>query len=177
MRHPYPALALAAALAPAVAIAQQPDAPGSDTPQVVARLFDCRAVEDDEARLACFDREVDAVIEAQAKKDLVIADREQVKQTRRGLFGFTLPRIGLFGGDDEEDEVKEIIATIARAREMRNGRYVFELEDGARWMQSDNFTILRTPKAGDSLAIKRAALGSYMAKINGGRAFRVKRVD
>ena len=104
--------------------------------------------------------------------------REQVREARRGLFGLTLPRIKLFDDDgDEGDEIAEIESTIKSARTIRSGKWVISLEDGAVWLQTDYpRSSMRDPKSGDSITIKRAALGSYMAKVNGGRAFKVKRV-
>jgi hypothetical protein len=108
----------------------------------------------------------------------VIADREQIKETKKGLFGFTLTKIGIFGGgEDDEDEVSSVTMAIASQRQMANGRYIFTMVDGARWMQTDNTTVLREPQSGDEVEIKKASMGSYMAKIKGSRAFRVRRVD
>jgi hypothetical protein len=172
-------LAMIAAVAfwPAAAVAQEAVSDPGKTPEVVERLFDCRTIEDSGERLACFDREIDSVLKAQESKELVITDREQIKETRRGLFGFSLPKIGLFGGEDDDDEVNEIVAKISEARRTRNGRYMIVLEDGARWMQSDNTTVLRDIEPGEEITIKTAAFGSYMAKVGGRRAFRIKRMN
>ncbi|VAV87852.1 hypothetical protein MNBD_ALPHA04-649, partial [hydrothermal vent metagenome] len=35
---------------------------------------------------------------------------------------------------------------------------------------------MRSPKVGASIVIERGSLGSYVAKVNDGRAFKVKRV-
>lgn len=155
--------------------------PGANTGrELVADMFECRAISNPEERLACFDREVNRVYEAQESKELVIADREQIKQTRKGLFGFTLPKIGLFAGSDDDDEtekVSEITAVLASARPMRNGRYLLTLQDGSRWQQVDKVKVLGKPSAGDEVVLKRGALGSYFAKIGKRRAIRVKRID
>lgn len=171
-------LAIVVSSVPAVALGQSNAGDNQDNPDVVQKLFDCRSIEVAEERLACFDREIDIVFKARESKEIVITDREQIKETRRGLFGFTLPKIGLFGGgDDKDDEVNEIIAKVAVARQQRNGRYLITLEDGARWAQTDNTPVLRDIDAGETIVIKTAALGSYMAKVGSRRAFRVKRVD
>ena len=115
---------------------------------------------------------------AQSSNQVVIADREQVREARRGLFGLTLPRIKLFDGDgDEGDEISEIDGVVQSARKLRSGKWLVRLEDGAVWQQTEPpRSSQRDPKAGDSIVIKRAALGSYMAKINDGRGFKVMRV-
>lgn len=162
---------------PAAAFAQDAPPDPGETPEVVERLFDCRTIEDSGERLACFDREIDSVLKAQESKEIVITDREQIKKTRRGLFGFTLPKIGLFGGDDDDNEVNEIVTKISKASRTPNGRYMIVLEDGASWMQSDNTRVLRNIEPGEEITIKTAAFGSYMAKVGGRRAFRIKRMN
>ncbi|MDJ0643063.1 MAG: hypothetical protein QNJ15_09610 [Erythrobacter sp.] len=158
--------------------AQSDPAEEIDTPEVVGKLFECRAITDPEARLACFDREVADVYEAQQSRDLVIADREKVAEAKRGLFGLRLPKIRLFGGGDEEDEeVNQITATLTQARRLSNGRFVFELEDGARWMQTEDSIGRKRFKAGDTIVIKRAALGSFKARVNDKNAGRVRRLN
>ncbi len=151
----------------------------TDTPAIVEELFACREIAEADARLACFDREITKVYEAQNSRQLVIADREQVRETKKGLFGFTLPKLGIFGNSDEDKEetIREITSTISSIRRMGNGRYLLVLETGARWMQTDSTPVLGSPREGDEVIIKRAAMGSYMAKIEGRRAMRVRRVD
>jgi len=173
------AMVVAILASSSVALAQSDEVEIAGAPQVIEQLFGCRQIEDPEARLACFDREVDRVYQARESKDLVIADREQMKETRKGLFGFTLPKIGIFGGgdDDKEEEISEITTTITSFGRMSNGRAIFTVEGGARWMQTDNIPVLGSPDAGDSVVIETAAMGSYKAKIGKKRAIRVKRVD
>lgn len=148
-----------------------------ETPAVVDKLFQCREITDAEARLACFDREVNAVYEARESRELVIADREEVKEARRGLFGLKLPKIKLFGGGGDDEDVNEITATLARATKLDNGRHIFELEDGARWIETESVSGFRKFKAGDTIVISTAAMGSFKAKVNGKRAARVRRLN
>lgn len=170
-------LLVVASFAPGVALGQSNVSDRQDNPEVIEKLFDCRSIADANERLACFDREVDIVFTARESNEIVITDREQIKETRRGLFGFNLPKIGLFGGGDDDDEVNEVMATVAEARQQRNGRYLIVLSDGARWIQTDSTAVLRDIDSGETIVIKTAAFGSYLAKVGSRRAFRVKRVD
>ena len=73
------------------------------------RLLNCRSIQDSAQRLACFDRETAAVDQAIASAEMVLIDKQPATQTKRALFGFSIPDFGgLFGGGD--DEVKEIRA-------------------------------------------------------------------
>lgn len=146
-------------------------------PEVVERVFQCRIVEEAAERLACFDRETALMEEAEQSDNLIIADKEQVQEARRGLFGLKVPKLKLFGGGDDKDEISEIETTVASARRNGLGKMILVLEDGARWIQTGSASVSADPDKGDSVTIRSGSLGSYFAKVNGGRPFRVKRIN
>jgi hypothetical protein len=153
-----------------------PSVPPVERPEAFEALVKCRAITEDAARLRCFDQATAALQQAAEKRDIVIVDRAQVRQTRRTLFGLELPRLALFGGGDEKgEEVSELDGIIASARDAGNGRWLVHLEDGSTWLQVDDNVIAVWPKAGQKVLIKRAALGSYMMRVNGQPGVRVKR--
>jgi len=161
-----------------LAAAQDRAVAAGEKPEIIERLFDCRKIDNPTERLACFDREVAAVEQAEESNDIVIADREGMQEARRGLFGFILPNVKLFGGGEEGvEDIDEIEAVIASAGRTRSGKMLITLEDGARWVQTDNTPVLGTIDPGDTVTIEKAALGSYKAKIGRKRAFRVKRLN
>lgn len=147
-------------------------------PKIFQDVVDCRKIEADAERLACYDNKVASLETAQQSKQLYIADKEEVKKSRRGLFGLPLPDLGIFGGDDEdekdEDVIKQIEAVIKSVRSSSTG-YVFTLEDGAIWGQTEDRYPGITPKPGQKILIKRGAMGSYMGSIEGRPSFRIKR--
>lgn len=144
--------------------------------RVVTQVVDCRAISESAQRLACFDTTVAALAQAQAAKELVVVSKEDVREARRGLFGFTLPKLRLFGGEDDQDnDVKEISATVASASQSRTGGWVFNLTDNGTWQQTDD-GFIGTPSPGDTVVIRRAAFGSYFAKLNDRPGFRIKRL-
>lgn len=167
--------ATAAAAAEKTEKAQQPRA------TALVRVVECRTLTEPEERLACYDREVAALDSAEANKQVMVVDKEQVRKTRRSLFGLQLPDLGIFGGngetgDDDAEEVSRLEAKIKSASQSRYGQWSFELEDGARWTQTDDHQLGVEPKPGQMIVIKRAALGSYMASVNGQRSFRIQRI-
>ena len=173
MRHILFAAAVALC---AAAPASAQDAP-AEHPQALREVIGCRAVADSAERLACYDREVAEFETAATSRELVVMDREQVRETRRGLFGFSLPSIKLFGGgSDEEEDISELETTIASAGRTRDGKWLMTIEDGAVWQQTDGTDLFGEPARGSSIVIRRGALGSYMARIDGQRAIRVMRV-
>lgn len=156
------------------------EGPETDKGGAAQPLFACRAIEDDQMRLECYDREAGALQEAQETKKVVIVDQEVLKKTRRDLFGFSLPRLALFDqdGDDSQDEqITEIVDTIASYRLDPTGKALITLSNGARWVQTDNQPVLGEPKTGDPITIEQAAMGSFKAKIGSRRAIRVKRFN
>ncbi len=177
------ALACSAALLtalPASALAKD-DGENTPPPAIFQDVIDCQKVTDTTARLSCYDQKVSTLAAAQESREVVIADREQIKEARRGLFGFSLPKIRLFGGGsddkDKEERIQELQTTITSAREFGYGKWLLTLEEGGRWQQTDSIRLNAEPRSGDTILIKTAAMGSYLASINGQRSIRVKRVE
>ena len=148
-------------------------------PPVVQKIYDCRAIADPAARLACFDAGVAELAVADERRDVTMATREDIRQARRGLFGLTLPRIGLFSGGDKDgadaEDIKEVDTVIEDVRPLRQGGWSFTVDGGVRWSQTDQQTMFRDPKPGMKVKIRRAAMGSFFANVDGQRAIRVKR--
>lgn len=147
-------------------------------PAVFEKLLGCRSVKDSAARLACFDKQVAEMDAAARNAELVVVDRGEIRNTRKSLFGLTLPSLGIFGNSEaERREAKaftEIESTIRSAR-ISGYRWSVILEDGARWVQIDSKSLARDPKAGQQIRIRKAALGSFFANIDGQTAIRMRR--
>jgi len=144
-------------------------------PEPFKKLIDCRAITQPAERLACFDREIASVMAAEARNEIVVFDREQVRKTQRSLFGLSIPNFKIFG-DDSPDSEKEIESTIKRVWTHTNGKWGFELADGARWVQIDSRELVFDPEPGQPIRIRRAALGSYLANVDKQVAIRVGRI-
>jgi hypothetical protein len=171
----YPPAAVVLILAVAAPVAAQEEEPPRSA--ALSRLVDCRGIAAAEERLACYDREVAALDAAETRKDVVVVDREQLRKTRRTLFGLTLPNLSIFGDDSPDEEgVQQITAKIKSVSRMPRGEWVFELEDGARWVQTDSRELPIWPKPGHEIAIRKAAFGSYLANVNDQIAIRVERL-
>ena len=111
-----------------------------------------------------------------------VVDREEVRQTRRKLFGFSLPDLGIFGGKDDKDDPKQaeefttLQTTIAGVRTI-NGKYVLTTAEGAQWQLDEMPARLMKPKVGQPLEIKAGALSSYFLRINGQGGVKGRRVQ
>lgn len=171
----FSGLAAAGLLVVAPASAKVQPLASAPPPKIFADVVQCRAIADAAERLACFDRAVGALATAQQNKDLFIADKEAVQDARRGLFGFNLPKMNLFTDDDMERDVKSIESTITATVQGQKG-YIFTLQDGARWMQTDG-AYMDKPKVGSKIRIRRAAFGSYFGAIESNPGVRVERLN
>lgn len=118
---------------------------------------------------------------AAERDEVVVLDKTELNKTRRSLFGFTLPKLPFLTGNNDNQDTKEaeefnqIEAKIATVRSAGNGIWQITLEDGAQWITTEA-TTGRQPKAGQMIEIRRATMGSFMGKVEGGRAVRMKRV-
>lgn len=162
-----------AVLASAGAAAKQPKETPPPPPQV-NELLACRGIADAGQRLACYDKTAATIGEAVAKEELVVFDRESVQKTKRGLFGFSIPNLGIFG---DESEINQVEGTIAGYGHNADGGYIFRLEDGSRWSQQDGKPIAIPPRNGDKVVVKRGALGSYILSLAKQPGVKVKRIN
>ena len=140
------AIAVAALTLPVAAI-------GENTPAVVTAVYQCRALSDDAARLACFDK--------------AAADLEQAQNARTLSFGDedAFPR---FEGAELKSKIEAVSANQA-------GRYVITLADGTRWVQTEWTKFIFDPKAGDSIVLRKGLTGNYRASTRG-TAFQVRQI-
>jgi hypothetical protein len=142
------------------------------------KLFDdvvaCKSIEDAGQRLACYDEKVAALDAAQKSEDIVVTDRAAIKEAKRGLFGFDVPKIKIFGGGEDVEEIEAVVATVAASR---TGLLTISLEDGARWQQVDTKALNTEPRPGAKARIRKASMGSYFVTFNGGPAIRMKRLN
>jgi hypothetical protein len=150
-----------------------------EQPALFEALVRCRALTDSAARLQCFDEAAAALDQAAQRRDIVVVDRGQVRESRRRLFGLALPRLPIFGGDDDSrpdpEEITQLEGTVARASQDGYGHWVVRLQDNSLWVQVDDNRLALGPRPGQPVLIRRAALGSFVMRVNGQPGIRVQR--
>jgi hypothetical protein len=169
------AVAALAALVPASAPAK-PKAQDARSNALIQALSACRGVTDEKARLDCYDQASARLAEAVDKKELVVLDRQEIQETRRSLFGFSVPNIPLFRGESGGDDGK-LETTIAGASRLEGGKWQIRLQDGAIWQTSETRLNLSDPRPGQKIVIQRGTLGNYFLRIDGQRGIRGRRVS
>ena len=170
--------ALAAALF-VTATAAQAQEPRPQSALVQA-LDACRAVKADPQRLACYDAAAGRLAEAQSKGEVVVVDKEQVRQARREAFGFNLPSLnilGRFGGQAdaaEEEDIARAAYEVKSASEA-GGRWTLVMADGSVWRQTDNTVGYMRVRPGSKAEVKKGMLGAYFMTIDNHKAIKVER--
>jgi len=138
-------------------------------------VLDCRATTDAAARLTCFDAAASSLDQAETKGDIVVIDREQASTARKQAFGFELPSLDIFDKVMPKEDLDRVTVTLKDAYRGKDGKWVMVLEDGAVWRQIDAETPFNAPRAGSTVKIRRAALGSFFLNIDGQTAIRAQR--
>lgn len=167
--------AMAVAALTATAAPAAPKARDARSNALISALSDCRGIADEKARLACYDEASARLAAAVESKDLLVMDRQEIRETRRSLFGFGVPNIPLFRGEAGSDDGK-LETTIASARPLAMGMWQIRLPDGAIWQTNEGRLGLADPKPGQKIIIQRGTLGNYFLRINGQRGVRGRRV-
>lgn len=139
-------------------------------------VVDCRKLTDGAERLACFDKAAAQLDAAERAGDVVVVDRAQVQEAQRSAFGFNIrmPSFLSGGGGSKGEAIDTLESTIDSASQGSDGKWTFELPDGAIWKQTDNENI-RNPRHGSKITIRKAAMGSYFLSVDGQRSVRAKR--
>lgn len=153
-------------------------AQSSPSNALVDAVVRCKGEAEEQARLRCYDSAVAALAQATTSGDIVVVDREDVRKTRRSLFGFSMPNLPFFGRDEsqKEEQPDEIEAKIQSVRGIGYGKWLIVLDTGARWQTTEGGTLAREPKVGQMVKIKKGAIGSFFLSVDGRRGVRAQRV-
>lgn len=174
-----PLIALLAGVAAPAYSQGRTDGPGR--PASFEALIHCRTIADPAARLQCFDAAAGALEQAASRRDVVIVDRAQVRETRRRLFGLALPNLPIFGRSDnsrdrDDEEISSLESTVASAARNDLGQWQVRLQQGGTWVQTDFNQLAVAPRPGQPIVIRRGALGSFMMRVGNQPGVRVRRV-
>lgn len=161
-----------------------PVALGETTPASTEDVYACAALSDDVERLECYDNAVGRLKAAEEAGEVTTVSRAEVEEVQKEAFGFSLPSLPKlampkFGNTDEQKdgELTTITLPVASVKSSKVSGLTITLENGQVWQQNESRTVRYSKKKGVKEAtIKRAAMGGYRMKLDGGVAFRVRRV-
>lgn len=157
-------------------VAAQDEAGRAD--RLIDALAQCRTIADSTQRLACLDSAAGAILAARDRREVVVIDREGVREAKRSIFGFSLPKIRLFGrgadAEDVEPEVTSIESKVTAVDLVQRTFWTFRLANGSQWQATEAFRV--SPTVGDEARVEAGILGSYRASFGGRSAGKVKRI-
>lgn len=133
-------------------------------------LASCRSGGSDADRLRCYDDAAGALLAALQRKDVVVVDKADVAAESRPR------RLGLPVSPGAAEGEKEIAGVLRAASSNRGKAWVFALEDGSVWQQTDSASFAVDPRKGDTVLVRTAALGTFKLKVGRQPAVRVKRI-
>jgi hypothetical protein len=170
----------------ALAASASPAAAQVNETIVLNIMRECAKIDDPTARLACYDNNIRAVggnpnsIPGQMARPNGGGAVLQGGNSAATGFGADdvvarspqrFERGGLSGGPSE------INAKVASVNERQPGIYLVTLQSGAQWLFTESGgSGYRAPRKGDSVELKRGALGSYLIVVNSQTPVRVTRV-
>lgn len=137
-------------------------------------LRSCAAIADAAGRLACYDREAAGLAVAAERGEVRLVERREIERTRRGLFGFNLPKLGIFDGEDAPDTLE---TTITGVRATAADAWAIQVAEGGVWQITNAPQRLRAPRVGDPVVIRKAALGSFFIRIGGQLGVKGRRIS
>jgi len=143
-------------------------------------LRECARIEDASARLACYDNNIRSA-GAQARTSVpgrmdTPAGGGEAPASPVGGFGSEDVRTARSSAPSQATE-QSLSARVAQVDPLEPGIYVLTLADGARWQFTDGVDqAYKVPRNGDTVAIERAALGSYLMRFEGQQGVRIRRI-
>ena len=143
------------------------------TPATTAEFLACAAEKDETRRLACFDEAVVRVRAAPANPAPVVAAAPLSQEEKFGLRGELKQEKAQ--KVPELQELEQLQAQVTKVSTKPHGELVVTLENGQVWTEIQTNSGARV-KAGDRVAIKAGALGSFLLVAPNGRSTKVTRV-
>lgn len=170
-------LLIGVACAGGLAVMAQPAFIGSAA--LVEGLRSCRAIAAPAERAQCYDGAVGALLGAVESGEVRLVDREEVRKTRRQLFGIPLPDIAILRGDDKDEaEASDLFeTTITSGRQTGPASWRFTTAEGAVWEINNPPRKIKPINSGDKVVFKKATLGYYFIRINGALGVKGRRVQ
>lgn len=142
----------------------------------VETLLECRQVTEVTVRLQCFDDAAAALEQSQIKGDIAIIRREDIRKTRRALFGLSVPNLEqLDRFKDDNEEIDRFIGIVRNVTPLRGGRYTVQIDESV-WQTTETGYFNRPPRIGAEAVVTRGMLGSYRLSIDGKSGLKAIRI-
>ena len=176
-----------ASLATALLTLAGPSIAAAQSSAPLADLYACQVISDSRAQLSCFISETAKLQAAETSGDVIAVEKETFAEIKNAEVEAEVA--------SQKAEIKQAAKAEARAEKVEPpkvrvlavkeakkfgpNRWVrFTLENGEIWQQTESKYVRVGKGNPDMLTIKRAAFGSFLAKVNDkGSSFRIKQVN
>ena len=182
MPRSFQIAAIAAGFA-ALGLSAGAHAQSQGTPPAWDTLVHCAQTPNESERLACYDTAMRGAGYA--------PNPGAVAEDRRRSFGLSMPKMNVFkhkkedegaqaaGGrrpapESNADRVEVVVDQVAITQP--SNRIIIFTNDGQIWQQTDTTELTNLPKEGDSMTIRKEALGGFFCDVNKYQSVRCKRV-
>jgi hypothetical protein len=150
-------------------------------------VYACSGVTDSAQRLACYDSAVAGLKQAESSGGLAVVNREQIEKAEKEAFGLPTPSLSVLAESarstaaapttEKPKSLERVTFPVKSVNKGPDGRYRFVMENGQEWRQTDGITLPAIGKGPWQAEIRKAAIGSYMLKLDNRTAVRVRRVE
>jgi hypothetical protein len=155
-------------------------------------IYACAGIPDRAARLTCFDVAVASLKKADAAGGVAVVDRTQIEKAEKEAFGLVAPSLTAIAESARASSSTPGAgpASVQRSKGLEkvtfpvrsivkgpDGRYRFTMENGQVWRQTDGITLPAIGKGPWQAEIRKAAIGSFMLKLDDRTSVRVKRAE
>lgn len=176
----FRATILTAAVVP-MALAASSASAQVDDDVVLSIMRQCARIDDATARLACYDNNVrvgNSNTPRPAVPGVMARPQGSTPAPNNGATGFGREDVrGPERFETPAGEIEELTARVSNVEQVNQGGYLLTLEDGAQWIFAETVDFsYRPPRAGSTIEIDRAALGSFLMVFDSQRSVRVRRV-
>jgi hypothetical protein len=156
------------------------------------RVYACAGLTDSAARLACFDAAVADLRSATETSGAVLVDREQIAKAEKEAFGLATPSLTALAESaaastatssaalrpaEKPKTLDSVTLAVKSVQKGADGRYRFVMENGQIWRQTDQLVLPGVGKGPWTAEIRKAALGTFMLKLDNRTAVRVTRLE
>lgn len=151
------------------------------------KVYACAGIFDSAQRLACYDSAVAGLKQAESSGGLAVVNREQIERAEKEAFGLATPSLSALAESarstaaapaaEKSKTLDRVTFPVKSVTTGPDGRYRFVMENGQEWRQTDGIKLPAIGKGPWQAEIRKAAVGSYMLKLDNRTAVRVKRVE
>ena len=151
------------------------------------KVYACAGITESAQRLACYDSAVAGLKQAESTGGVAVVNREQIEKAEKEAFGLATPTLSALAesarstagaaSSKKPKALERVSFPVKSVTTGPDGKYRFVMENGQEWRQTDTIRLPAIGKGPWQAEIRKAAIGSYMLKLDDRTAVRVKRAE